>query len=341
VDYYLDSADPQAPGVLRRSLMQHLRRHAEDPQSVWQAEIVIEELVSNAVRHANGPVWVSLHWASPEPVLTVIDLGDDFDIPGDLPDPMAESGRGLFLVAHLAPELSVAAKRAGGKRVSARLAVRRRAEASIDPPPASPYPLPALDEASPGSGFSREVFLRAMVVHLAQAVEHMDGPAAAETVVAQVAADIGAQMEAEYRRARDIVGRMTPDQLADCYVRLKAAIDGDFYVIEATEDRIVLGNRRCPFGPAVRRAPELCWLTTSVFGGIAAHNFGDATVVLEERIAVGDPGCRVVVHLGDAPEEAQHAGHRYRGRRHAGRPVERADIDGGRGGGVSADDDDH
>ena len=315
MDYYLDTANPQAPGVLRRSLMQHLRRHADDPQTVWQAEIVIEELVSNAVRHARGPVWVSLHWAEPEPVLTVIDLGDHFDFPGQLPaDPLAEGGRGLFLVAHMASELSIAAKRAGGKRVTARLPVRRRAEASIDPLPASPYRLPAMDEATPDTGFGREAFLRAMVVQLAQAVEHMEGPAAAETVVAQVAADISAQMEAEYRRAKDLVGRMTPEQLADCYVRLKAAIDGDFFVIEANEERIVLGNRRCPFGMAVRRAPELCRLTTSVFGGIAAHNVGDATVVLEERIAVGDPGCRVVIYLGDPPPEAEYAGHRYRAR---------------------------
>lgn len=295
--------------------MRHLRRHADDAQRVWQAEVVIEELVGNAVRHASGPVWVSLNWAGPEPTLTVIDLGDAFEVPDQLPaDPLAENGRGLFLVAHLAAELSVAANRSGGKRVTARLPVRRRAEASIDPPPASPYPLPALDEASPGSGFGREAFLRAMVVHLAQAVEHTHGPVAAETVVAQVAADIGAQMEAEYRKAKDIVGRMTPEQLADCYVRLKAAIDGDFFVIEASEQRIVLGNRRCPFGAAVRRAPELCRLTTSVFGGIGAHNAGEATVVLEERIAIGDPGCRVVIYLSDPPPDAQHAGHRYRAR---------------------------
>ncbi len=48
----------------------------------------------------------------------------------------------------------------------------------------------------------------------------------------------------------------------------------------------------------LRRAPGLCRTTSSDFGGIAARNSGGASVVLEERIALGDPDCRVVVWLG-------------------------------------------
>lgn len=55
-------------------------------------------------------------------------------------------------------------------------------------------------------------------------------------------------------------------------------------------------------------------MTSSVFGGIAARNYeGGAAVVLEERIAVGDPGCRVVVHLGTPPSQAARFAHRYGG----------------------------
>ncbi|WP_326943835.1 hypothetical protein OG439_28230 [Amycolatopsis sp. NBC_01307] len=45
-------------------------------------------------------------------------------------------------------------------------------------------------------------------------------------------------------------------------------------------------------------------------GGIAARNVGESAVTLEERIAVGDPQCRVVVHLGAAAAKAENA-HRY------------------------------
>ena len=94
-------------------------------------------------------------------------------------------------------------------------------------------------------------------------------------------------MEEEYPRARKITGQLTPEQISDLYVRLKAAIDGDFYVIDATDDRIVLGNRRCPFGDVVKRAPGLCRMTSSVFGGIAARSSGQAWVSLEENRRAG------------------------------------------------------
>jgi predicted ArsR family transcriptional regulator len=120
-------------------------------------------------------------------------------------------------------------------------------------------------------------------------------------------------MEAEYRAAKAVVGRLTPEQLAECFVRLKHAIDGKFYVTEIHPDRIVLGNERCPFGNAVRKSPALCRMTSSVFGGISARNSDNgAAVVLEERIAVGDPGCRVVIYLGDPPEQSRRFAHRYR-----------------------------
>ena len=62
-------------------------------------------------------------------------------------------------------------------------------------------------------------------------------------------------------------------------------------MVEISDSRIVLENDQCPFGNAVRKAPALCRVTSSVFGGIAARNRDDsAAVVLEERIAVGDPG---------------------------------------------------
>ena len=82
-------------------------------------------------------------------------------------------------------------------------------------------------------------------------------------------------------------------------------------VIEASPEKIVLGNRACPFGEVVTRAPGLCRMTSSVFGGIAARNTGGAAVVLEERIAVGDPECRIVVWLGADKPGRFEAAHDY------------------------------
>jgi hypothetical protein len=127
-----------------------------------------------------------------------------------------------------------------------------------------------------------------------------------------VGTDIGGQMEKEFRLAEAVVGRMTPEQMGRCFVRLKHAIDGGFTVVEATAERIVMENTRCPFGDSVLRAPALCRMTSSVFGGIAARNTpGDVAVLLEERIAVGDPGCRVVISLVPPSPEAAPFAHHY------------------------------
>jgi anti-sigma regulatory factor (Ser/Thr protein kinase)/predicted ArsR family transcriptional regulator len=311
LDWSLDPHDREAASALRREIAGFLRRHGEDPDAADAAELAVEELLGNAVRHTDGPVWVSLEWSGLHPLLTIYDLGEGFDLEAQLPDsPFAEGGRGLYIVAHLTRELSRAHRQAGGNTVRAVLDVERRVEPSFAPVPHRVGVLPTADEADEGGQFGKESFLRALVVQLARALEERHGPDAAQAAVAQVGTDVGGRMEQAYRQAAEVVGTLTPEQMADCYVRLKHAIDGEFYVIEASAERIVLGNRACPFGDVVRRSPSLCRMTSSVFGGIASRNAGGATVLLEERIALGDPQCRVVVELGP-PEQSRLVGHRY------------------------------
>ncbi len=310
VDWFLERSALTTASRLRREIRAYLERHgAGGLGDLDAAELAVAELLANACEHGAGPIWVTLDWTGERPLLAVHDLGPTFEISTVAPpDALAQRGRGLWLVSQLTTELSAAAKRAGGNVVSARLPVPRKADYSIDPVRRTINPLPGLDEAGP-AGFGKESFLRALVVQLATTLEDRHGPRAAQEAVAQVGADVGGQMEQEYRRALGVLHeRLTPEQIADCYVRLKQAIGGEFFVIEMTPDRIVLGNSRCPFGDAVRHSPGMCRMTSSVFGGIGARNAGSATVQLQERLAVGDPGCRVVVHLGDDPAIE---GHRY------------------------------
>lgn len=326
VDWYLERPD-ELIGV-RHELVAYLTRHAAagSTEGVADAELISSETIGNAMRHAGGPVWVTLSWGAEHPVLSVYDLGEGFDpqrlvdppLPAPLPagseaeEDFPESGRGLLIVKALSPKAKASVRSGAGMVVEVVLPVRRQRTVSHDPPRRRAQALPAPSEAMPEGGFGKESFLRALVVQMAQAVEAEHGPQAAEAAVAQVGADVGGQMEAEYRLATDVVGRLTPEQMGECYVRLKSAIDGDFSVVEAGPDRVVLENRRCPFGEAVLRAPALCRMTSSVFGGIAARNGTEgASVVLEERIAVGDPGCRVTVYLGPPPPEVAPFAHRY------------------------------
>lgn len=309
MDWFLDASDVEAMSELRVRIGDYLRRHCTADSDVDGSELIASELLTNAVRHAGSAAWVTLEWSDDEPVLTVFDLGPGFELDPALPRPEEVAGRGLFIASAIATELRAVARRAGGTAVSARLPARRPPAVPIDMPRHRHGRLPALSDVRPGGGFGRETFLLAVAVQLAQTSEETVGADVVERLIAQVGADVGAQMEIEYREANGITGPLSNEQLADCLVRLKRGIGGGFYVIDVGEDRVVLGNTACPFGDTVRRAPTLCRMTSSVFGGIAASTTGRPVAVdLQERIAVGDHGCRVVIDL--APTEVSQ-GHRY------------------------------
>ncbi len=328
MDCYIEAGATRALPVLRREVMSYLRRHGDPGGDFDAAELLISEAVGNAVRHTSGPVWVSILWRDELPVLTVHDLGAGFDsaaLVGTLEpeasspdldsvdlDALAESGRGLMIMRELAPTLASRARTGEGMVLSMSLPVTRPPSVSHDPPRRREGALPLPEEARAEGGFGKESFLRALVVQLAHTIEIHHGQDAADAAVAQVGTDVGGRMLDEFRLAEAVVDRMTPEEVGRCFVRLKHAIDGGFRVVEATQERIVLVNDRCPFGEVVQQAPSLCRMTSSVFGGIAARNSEEGvSVLLEERIALGDAGCRVVVSLGIPREDADPAAHYY------------------------------
>ncbi|MEO8695344.1 MAG: ATP-binding protein [Acidimicrobiales bacterium] len=297
----MDTGDDLAVADLRRRVAAYLHRHSTEDSDVGAAELAVSELLSNVKRHAGPAGWISIGWSGEVAVLTVVDLGPGFDLRAELPGADAIGGRGLFIVSQLGQKLQGMRRAAGGSVVSVELPVRRPVETQIDSPRRRVGILPSTNDATP-SGFGRDVFLLAVAVQLAQAIEEQRGPDAAAAAVAQVGADVGGQMELEYRIATGTRGPLTAEHLAECFVRLKSAIDGGFFPLEVSESRIVLGNTRCPFGDVVQRAPSLCRMTSSVFGSIAASaTLAPVTVDLEERIAIGDSACRVVIDLTPAP----------------------------------------
>lgn len=154
----------------------------------------------------------------------------------------------------------------------------------------------------------RDGFLRDMLRGLSGTLEQVVGLEEAAGFISVVGRDIGHRIDRDYRTALG-VERLDVDQLAGVLVDLKRRIQGDFYVLEVTDERIVLGNRRCPFEDRVADRPSLCMMTSNVFGVIAAENTGYARVDLEETIAEGASGCRVVIHL--TPTEDRVLGREY------------------------------
>ena len=93
-------------------------------------------------------------------------------------------------------------------------------------------------------------------------------------------------LETEARRQLGLSGPITPAEYADVITQVKNRIGGAFARASSRPGVIRVENTRCPFGDRVKEAPELCRMTSSVFGGIAARNFGYAKVELKQRIDV-------------------------------------------------------
>lgn len=156
----------------------------------------------------------------------------------------------------------------------------------------------------------RDVFVRTLLRHLAGTLQDVVGLDEASGFVSVVGQKIGDEINEAYTSALGLE-QLSREQVAEVLVDLKRRIRGDFFIIEEDDEKIVLGNRACPFGEKVVGRPALCMMTSNVFGSIAAENLGYAKVVLEEAIARGDSGCRVVVYLKPSEAAQQVTGREY------------------------------
>ena len=116
--------------------------------------------------------------------------------------------------------------------------------------------------------------------------------------------------EAAYRQNFQIEKKLDQANYADLIITLKNKIGGNFSRMSGKQGMVRVRSSRCPFGDSVQQAPELCQMTSSVFGGIAARNFGYAKVVLDKRIALGHGCCEVRIFL-DPEQGAKVAGDEY------------------------------
>lgn len=106
----------------------------------------------------------------------------------------------------------------------------------------------------------------------------------------------GPCFEAVCRQQLGLEGAIDLDQYADIILSIKNQIGGNFSRASSKPGMVRVVSTVCPFGAVVKEAPELCRMTSSVFGGIAARNFGYAKVELRRRIAIGDDTCEVCIY---------------------------------------------
>jgi len=127
---YASGAEIEA-GRLRRQIMAFVRRYGAPVSDFGGAELICGELIANAVRHAPGHVTVALDWASESPTVSVADEGAPFSIARALPEPLAETGRGLFIVRSLARKIQLDAVPTDGTKITVELPVVARARVRL------------------------------------------------------------------------------------------------------------------------------------------------------------------------------------------------------------------
>jgi predicted ArsR family transcriptional regulator len=155
------------------------------------------------------------------------------------------------------------------------------------------HTLPLPDHAP---SLDKDAFLRSVLRELAGVLEQTVGEREAEAYVNYVGLVLGQSINEIYRNAY-ATERLDIRQVAATLIDLKAKIDGGFTIESMDAERIVLVNTRCPFGDKVIGRPSLCRMTANIFGAVTAENLGYARVRIDEAIARGDAGCRVVVDL--------------------------------------------
>lgn len=124
-----------------------------------------------------------------------------------------------------------------------------------------------------------------------------------QSFIQQIVFKSSACWEEKYREIERLTGQLTPDRYAELIVSLKNSIGGEFKVVSSDHGQIQIHANRCPFGSLVHSAPGLCHMTSSIFGGIAARNFGYAKVELQRRIALGSQSCDICIHLDPVSAE--------------------------------------
>lgn len=147
----------------------------------------------------------------------------------------------------------------------------------------------------------RDKFLRDLLHHLSGTLQDVIGLEEASGFISIVGQKIGEEINNEYCSALK-VDSLDRHQVLEVLVDLKQRIHGNFSVVVEDENKVVLQTTSCPFGEQVKGRPSLCMMTSNVFGFIASENLGYAKVHLDETIATGSSGCRVVIYLTQTDE---------------------------------------
>lgn len=117
--------------TIRAEFDEILEAQGSDPTDIYNARLILGELLANIVRYAPGPFRLELDWNDEFPELRLSDSGPGFSLDEGLASPddsLSLSGRGLFIIAQLSRKFVMSRRAAGGLASTVILPVQRRSE---------------------------------------------------------------------------------------------------------------------------------------------------------------------------------------------------------------------
>jgi anti-sigma regulatory factor (Ser/Thr protein kinase) len=128
-----DVGDPAVAYAIQRELIALASAVGEPSKAEINAcELILSELIGNAVRHAPGALSISVSTDDDGVWLHLIDDGPGFEFRSALPDDLwAEAGRGLYLIAALARSVEATPLRGCGSYIRVCLPVLESFRADV------------------------------------------------------------------------------------------------------------------------------------------------------------------------------------------------------------------
>src|SRR5690349_12655981 len=87
----------------------------------------------------------------------------------------------------------------------------------------------------------RDVFLRTLLRHLAGTLQNVVGLEEASGFISLVGQEMGLEINSLYKNAIG-VEQLTREQVGEVLVDLKRRIQGEFFIIQEDDEKIVFGN---------------------------------------------------------------------------------------------------
>ncbi|HTX57106.1 MAG TPA: SpoIIE family protein phosphatase [Candidatus Acidoferrales bacterium] len=124
--WQVDIADARSAFTLREQFFENLTAMClVNSEELSACGLIFGEVIANAVRHAPGPLTISLEQRGDSMMLHAIDGGPGFEYHPTLPSNLwSEGGRGLYLISQIARRVHVERLPAKGSHVTVALPVR-------------------------------------------------------------------------------------------------------------------------------------------------------------------------------------------------------------------------